>query len=59
MTKRDDCKRFEIIPHLGIIDNLTGELLLTIQDCCRVLNKTDERANEIVEKYDNLYYKLK
>jgi len=56
MTKRTDCKRFEIIPHLGIIDNLTGELLMTMQDCCRVLNKTDERANKIVEElYEELY----
>lgn len=51
MTKRNDCKRFEIIKGLGIQDNLTGELLLTMQDCCRVLNENDERANEIVEKY--------
>ena len=56
MTKREDCRRFEIIKGLGIHDNLTGELLMTMQDCCRVLNKTDERANKVVEDtYEELY----
>lgn len=49
MTKRDDCKRFEIIKNVGIQDNLTGELLMTMRDCCRVLNENDERANKVVE----------
>lgn len=56
MTKRTDCKRFEIIKGLGIIDNLTGELLMTMQDCCRILNQTDERSDQVVEDtYEELY----
>ena len=56
MTKREDCRRFEIIKGLGIHDNLTGELLMTMQDCCRILNKTDEKANKVVEDtYEELY----
>lgn len=56
MTKREDCRRFEIIKGLGIHDNLTGELLMTMQDCCRILNKTDEKGNKVIEDtYEELY----
>ena len=48
-------KRFEKIKGLGIVDNFTGELLQTLTDMERVLNKVNERADKNAE----LYWELK
>ena len=51
MTKRTDYKRYEIIPNVGIKDNLTGELLITLKDCNRHLNKLCEKNDRLVEEF--------
>lgn len=50
MTKRDDCKRFEIIKGVGIQDNLTGRLIMTMRECCNQLNKESDRADKLAEE---------
>ena len=56
MTKRDDCKRFKVIENVGVLDDLTGEVLSTYRDLARVLNEVDERANKNAEMYYDLLY---
>ena len=56
MTKRDDCKRFKVIKNVGVLDDLTGEVLSTYRDLARVLNEVDERANKNAEMYYDLLY---
>ena len=51
MTKRTDCKRYEIIPNVGIQDNLTGEILITLKDCTRHLNQLNKKNDELVERF--------
>ena len=56
MTKRDDCKRFKVIENVGVLDDLTGEVLSTYRDWARVLNEVDERANKNAKMYYDLLY---
>ena len=56
MTKRDDCKRFKVIRDVGVLDDLTGEILTTFNDFARALNTIDERANKNAEMYYDLLY---
>lgn len=59
MTKRTDCKRFEIIKGLGIQDNLTGRLIMTMRECCNQLNKESDRADGIAEELYDLKWSEK
>ena len=56
MTARDDCKRFKVIRDVGVLDDLTGEILTTFRDFARALNTIDERANKNAEMYYDLLY---
>lgn len=56
MTKRTDCKRFEIIKNVGIQDNLTGRLMLTMTECCNQLNKESNKADQLAEELYNIKY---
>ena len=44
-------KRYENIPNVGIIDNLTGEILRTRKDYLRHLNKLNDKNDRLVEEY--------
>lgn len=59
MTKRTDCQRFEIIKGVGIQDNLTGNLIMTMTECCNQLNHEDKRRNEIAKEYYELKKEVK
>lgn len=56
MTKRTDCKRFRVIPHVGVKDNLTGEIHSTYKEFAKALNKESERADRIAEEYYDFRY---
>ncbi len=51
MTKRTDCKRYQLIPNLGIEDNLTGEVMTTMREYCHHLNKLNEHRDNLAEHY--------
>ena len=57
MSKNDSFKRFRVIQNVGVLDDLTGEVLSTFRDFCDALNKVDERANLNAELYFDLLYK--
>ena len=50
-------KRFRVIPHVGIEDDLTGQTFTNFKELCNVLNKIDERANKNAEKYYDILNK--
>lgn len=50
-------KRFRVIPHVGIEDDLTGQTFTNFKVLCNVLNKIDERANKNAEKYYDILNK--
>ena len=56
MTKRTDCKRFKVIPHVGVEDDLTGKIYSTYRDFAKILNDENDRANRIAEEYYDLKY---
>lgn len=55
--KNNEFKRFRVIPNVGILDDLTGEIYTTNRDICNLLNNEDNQRNEIAEKYYDLLYK--
>lgn len=57
MTKREDIKRFYVIPNVGVCDDLTGKIYHTYRDFAKLLNQIDERANKNAEDYYDLLMK--
>ena len=50
MTKRDDCKRYQLIPNVGIEDNLTGNIMTTMREYCHQLNKLNKHNDTLIEE---------
>ena len=48
---KKNCKRFKVIPNVGIKDDLTGEILTNDRDICNKMNKVSDRSDEIVEEF--------
>lgn len=58
MSKRDDCKRFYVIPNVGVKDDLTGEVLTSYKDFAKALNCIVKKADNIAEKYYDLLFSI-
>lgn len=56
MTKRTDCKRFKVIPNVGVKDDLTGKIYTTHRELAKALNDESDRADRIAEEYYDLKY---
>lgn len=54
MTKRTDCKRYEVLPNVGVEDNLTGKIMTTYREFAKELNHLSDRNDKLVEElYDS------
>lgn len=51
MTKRNDFKRFRVIPDVGVYDELTGNISSTHRELCSQLNYLSEKADHNAELY--------
>ena len=44
-------KRFRLIKHVGIEDDLTGKIYTNFREICNQLNKISEKSDKNAEKY--------
>lgn len=51
MTKKDNCKRYEVIQNVGVEDNLTGKIMTTYREFAKELNSLSDKNDALVEKF--------